>query len=123
MSPSESILPAPAGNPLRAEDLQDVARLSESLLVRIMDMAGSQSGAVWVVDQNQAFQGVCTRGKQKRQTPIDLGEVIHRHEEIFRGTPFFEQRQGKVVLDSLFLPVVHHDLLVGLVHLLLRSAL
>lgn len=106
----------------RAEDLQDLTRLSDSLLSEIMGRVEGISGTMWVLDQNHAFRNVCSRGKGLRNTPIDPGEIIHRHEEIFSGTPFFEQGMGKVILNSLFLPILHQDLLAGLVHLELKSA-
>ncbi|UCG38273.1 MAG: diguanylate cyclase [bacterium] len=105
----------------RAEDLQDLARLSEDLLTRLMDASDAASGTVWVLDDDQSFRKVTFRGSEQRQRIIDPGEIIHRHEEISRGTPFFEQRGGKVVLNSLFLPVLHHEMLVALVHLELST--
>jgi len=105
----------------RAEDLQDLTKLSENLLARLMQKAEASSGAVWVLDQNQSFRLVTTRGAGRRSRSIDPGEIIHRHEEIFRGTPFFEQRKGKVILNSIFLPVLHVGVLVALVHLELST--
>ncbi len=106
----------------RAADLQDLSRLSEDLLTRLAETAGALSGTVWVLDQDQAFRQVASRGRTGQRTrSIDPGEIIHRHEEISRGIPFFEQKGGKVVLNSLFLPVLHNDVLVALVHLETRS--
>jgi GGDEF domain-containing protein len=101
----------------RAEDLQDLTKLSDDLLVRLMDKAEASSGSVWVMDQDQSFRLVTSRGTDRRSRSIDPGEIIHRHEEIFRGTPFFEQRKGKVILNSLFLPILHVGVLVALAHL------
>jgi len=105
----------------RAEDLQDLTRLSEDLLVRLMEKADASSGAVWVLDQDQAFRLVISRGADRRSKSIDPGEIIHRHEEIFSGTPFFEQRRGKVILNSIFLPILHVGVLVALAHLELST--
>jgi len=105
----------------RAEDLQDLTKLSEDLLKRLMKKADASSGAVWVLDQTQSFRLVTSRGTDRRSRSIDPGEIIHRHEEIFRGTPFFEQRKGKVILNSIFLPVLHIGVLVALVHLELAT--
>ena len=105
----------------RAEDLQDLNRLSEDLLARLMDKAKASSGSVWVLDQDQSFRLVVSRGEDKRSRSIDPGEIIHRHEEIFRGTPFFEQRRGKVILNSIFLPILHAGVLVALAHLELST--
>jgi GGDEF domain-containing protein len=105
----------------RAEDLQDLPRLSEDLLSRLMETADAVSGAIWVLDQDQAFRQTATRGSTQRAKGIDPGEIIHRHEEISRGTPFYEQRAGKVILNSLFLPVLHNDVLTALAHLETRT--
>lgn len=105
----------------RAEDLQDLTRLSEDLLVRLMEKSKASSGAVWVLDQDQSFRLVFSRGIDRRSRSIDPGEIIHRHEEIFRGTPFFEQRRGKVILNSIFLPILHVGVLVALAHLELST--
>jgi hypothetical protein len=105
----------------RAEDLQDVTRLSEDLLSRLMETADAVSGAIWVLDQDQAFRQTATRGSAQRLKGIDPGEIIHRHEEISSGTPFYEQRAGKVILNSLFLPVLYHDVLAALAHLEMRT--
>ncbi|MDF1526384.1 MAG: diguanylate cyclase [bacterium] len=105
----------------RAEDLQDLTKLSDDLLIRLMEKADASSGAVWVLDQDQSFRMVISRGEDHRSRSIDPGEIIHRHEEIFRGTPFFEQRRGKVVLNSVFLPILHVGVLVALAHLELNT--
>jgi len=106
----------------KAEDLQNLSRLSEDLLTRLMETADAVSGTVWVLDQDQTFRQVATRGKTgQRSKGIDPGEIIHRHEEISKGTPFFEQKGGKVVLNSLFLPVLHYDVLAALAHLETRT--
>jgi len=104
----------------KAEDLQDLTRLSEKLLVRLMDEADATSGNVWIMDQDLAFRKIFSRGKTDRENPIDPGEIIHRHEEISRGIPFFEQRKGKLILNSLFLPILHQDVFTALVHMDLR---
>jgi len=105
----------------RAEDLQDLTKLSEELLIRLMEKANASSGAVWVLDQDQSFRQVISRGTDRRSKSIDPGEIIHRHEEIFRGIPFFEQRRGKVILNSIFLPILHVGVLVALAHLYLSK--
>ncbi len=105
----------------RAEDLQDLTRLSEDLLVLLMEEANASSGAVWVLDQDQTFRLVFSRGKDRRSRSIDPGEIIHRHEEIFKGTPFYEQRKGKVFLNSIFLPILHAGVLVALAHMELST--
>ncbi len=105
----------------RAEDLQDLTRLSENLLIDLMGKADASSGSVWVMDQDQSFRLVISKGADHRSRSIDPGEIIHRHEEIFRGTPFFEQRQGKVILNSIFLPILHVGVLVALAHLELST--
>jgi len=105
----------------RAEDLQDLTRLSEDLLTRLMAKADVSSGTVWVLDQDQTFRKVISRGSDRPSRSIDPGEIIHRHEEIFRGIPFFEQRKGKVVLNSIFLPILHAGVLVALAHLELST--
>ena len=102
----------------RAGDLQDLSRLSENLLSRLMKTADAAFGTVWVLDPNQAFRQVVSRGKPGHKSRgMDPGEIIHRHEEISRGIPFFEQAHGKVILNSLFLPIRNQDILVALVHL------
>ena len=101
----------------RAEDLQDLTKLSEGLLLRLMEKAGASSGSVWVLDQDQSFRLVNSRGTDSRSRSIDPGEIIHRHEEIFKGVPFFEQSRGKVILNSIFLPILHVGVLVALAHL------
>lgn len=105
----------------RAEDLQDLTKLSDDLLIRLMEKAGASSGSVWVLDQDQSFRLVNSRGTDSRSRSIDPGEIIHRHEEIFRGTPFFEQRRGKVILNSIFLPILYVGVLVALAHLELST--
>lgn len=105
----------------RAEDLQDLARLSEDLLAKLTETADAASGTIWILDQDQTFRQVASQGTIHRLKGIDPGEIIHRHEEISKGIPFFEQRGGKVVLNSLFLPVLHHDVLAALVHLEMRT--
>ncbi len=105
----------------RIEEVQDLTRLSEGLLSELLDQTGGLSGTIWILDMDQSFRNVCTRGTADRQNPIDPGEVIHRHEEISEGKPFFEQRFGKVHLNSVFLPILHHDLLSGLVHIQLKT--
>lgn len=105
----------------RAEDLQDIARLSEDLLSRLMETADAVSGKIWVLDQDQAFRQTATRGNTRRSKGIDPGEIIHRHEEISSGIPFYEHRAGKIVLNSLFLPVLYNDVLVALAHLEMRT--
>lgn len=105
----------------RAEDLQDLTKLSEGLLIRLMEKADASSGAVWVLDQDQSFRLVISKGTGRRSRSIDPGEIIHRHEEIFSGTPFFEQRRGKVILNSIFLPILHVGVLVALAHLELST--
>ncbi len=106
----------------RAGDLQDLSRLSEDLLAKLMEKANAVSGTVWVLNQDQAFRQVASRGRAgQRAKGIDPGEIIHRHEEISRGIPFFEQKGGKVLLTSLFLPVLHQDILAALVHLETRN--
>lgn len=101
----------------RAEDLQDLTKLSDDLLFRLMEKAGASSGSMWVLDQEQSFRLVTSTGSDRRSRSIDPGEIIHRHEEIFKGTPFFEQRRGKVILNSIFLPILHAGVLVALAHL------
>lgn len=105
----------------RAEDLQDLTKLSEDLLRRLMDKASASSGSLWVLDHDQVFRLVTREGTEGGNRTIDPGEIIHRHEEIFRGTPFFEQRRGKVILNSMFLPILHFGVLVALVHLELST--
>lgn len=105
----------------RAEDLQDLTKLAEDLLKRLMEKAEASSGSVWVLDQDHSFRLVTSRGTDRRSRSIDPGEIIHRHEEIFRGTPFFEQRKGKVILNSIFLPILYVGVLVALVHLELST--
>jgi len=105
----------------RAEDLQDLTKLSEALLIRLMEQANASSGALWVLDQDQTFRMVTSKGADRRSKSIDPGEIIHRHEEIFRGTPFFEQSHGKVILNSMFLPVLHFGVLVALAHIELST--
>lgn len=101
----------------RAEDLQDLTRLCDDLLSRLMERAGASSGSVWILDPDQAFRTVSAKGAERRSRSIDPGEIMHRHEEISRGTPFYEQRGGKVILNSVFLPVLHLGVLVALVHM------
>jgi len=102
----------------RAGDLQDLSRLSEDLLSRLMEIVDAVFGTVWVLDQDQSLRKVVSRGKTGRKSKgIDPGEIIHRHEEISRGIPFYEQSGGKVVLNSLFLPIRNQDVLVALAHL------
>jgi GGDEF domain-containing protein len=105
----------------RAEDLQDLTKLSENLLISLMEKADASSGAVWVLDQEQSFRLVNSRGTDRRSRSIDPGEIIHRHEEISRGTPFFEQKKGKVILNSIFLPILHAGVLVALAHIELST--
>ncbi len=105
----------------RAEDLQDLTRLSEDMLTSLMERGEAASGTVWVLDQDQSFRRVTSRGTEGRSRSIDPGEIIHRHEEISSGTPFFEQRRGKVILNSIFIPVLHQGVLVALVHLELST--
>jgi len=105
----------------RAEDLQDLTKLSEDLLKRLMEKADASSGSLWVLDQDQSFRLVISRGTDRRSRSIDPGEIIHRHEEISKGTPFFEQRRGKVILNSVFLPILHVGVLVALAHLELST--
>jgi GGDEF domain-containing protein len=105
----------------RAEDLQDLPKLSENLLEDLMAESQATSGTVWVLDHDQAFRKVTSRGTGERSKSIDPGEIIHRHEEISRGTPFYEHSGGKVMLNSLFLPVLYHDVLVAIAHLELSA--
>ncbi|MDT8396563.1 MAG: diguanylate cyclase [bacterium] len=105
----------------RAEDLQDLPKLSENLLDDLMARSQASSGTVWILDQDQSFRKVSSRGTGKRSKSIDPGEIIHRHEEISKGTPFFEHSGGKVILNSLFLPVLYHDVLVAIAHLELST--
>ncbi len=105
----------------RAEDLQDLTKLSEDLLGDLMDKSQASSGTVWVLDQDQAFRKVISRGTGPRSKSIDPGEIIHRHEEISRGIPFYEHSGGKVILNSLFLPILYHDVLVAIAHLELST--
>ena len=105
----------------RIEDVQDLANLSEDLLSRLMEQIEGVSATMWILDQNQTFRNICSRGKGKRKRSIDPGEVIHRHEEISGGKPFFEQKEGRVVLNSVFLPIMYHDMLNALVHMELKT--
>lgn len=105
----------------RPEDLQDLTKLSDDLLVRLMEKADASSGSVWVLDPDQSFRLVNSKGNDSRSRSIDPGEIIHRHEEIFKGTPFFEQSRGKVILNSIFLPILHVGVLVALAHLELNT--
>lgn len=106
----------------RVEELQDLGKLSEALLEALMGEVGGVSGTVWIFEQDQSFRKVFTSGRAKERDPIDPGEIIHRHEGISDGMPFFEQRKGKIILDSVFLPMLHHDRLTGLVHLVLKTS-
>ena len=102
----------------RAGDLQDLSRLSQNLLSTLMETADAVFGTVWVLEDDQSFRQVVSRGKPGQESRgMDPGGIIHRHEEISRGIPFFEQSNGKVVLNSLFLPIRHQDILLALVHL------
>jgi len=102
-------------------DMQDIVKVSDNFLSSVMGRADAVSGTFWVLDQDQHFRAMAARGKTGLSVTPDPGEVFHRHEEISRGTPFFEQREGKVILDSFFLPVLHQDLILGLVHMELKG--
>ena len=106
----------------KAEDLQDLNKLSENLLDDLMAMAQATSGTVWVLENDQSFRRVASRGTGTRSKSIDPGEIIHRHEEISKGTPFYEHSGGKVILNSLFFPVLYHDVLVAIAHLELSTS-
>ncbi|UCF32043.1 MAG: diguanylate cyclase [bacterium] len=106
----------------RIEDIQDLTKLSEDLLSELMEKVDGLAGTIWILDMDQSFRNICARGMSDRRYPIDPGEIIHRHEEISTGKPFFEQRDGRVHLNSVFLPILHHDLLSGLVHIQLRTS-
>jgi GGDEF domain-containing protein len=105
-----------------AEELLDLAKLSDALLKTLIEEMGGVSGTVWIFEQDQSFRKVFSSGKAEITDAIDPGEVIHRHEGISAGMPFFEQRKGKIILNSVFLPMLHHDRLSGLVHLELKTS-
>ncbi len=104
------------------EELQDLAKLSDALLKALVEEIGGVSGTVWVFEQDQSFKKVFSSGKKEGGDTIDPGEIIHRHEGISSGMPFFEQRKGKIIQNSVFLPMLHHDRLSGLVHLELKTS-
>ncbi len=102
-------------------EVHDLGKLADSLLSNVMRKVDGVTGTFWVLDNHQHFRAVATRGKTSSAAPIDPGEVFHRHEEISRGTPFFEQRDGKVISDSFFLPVLYHDMILGIIHMELKT--
>ncbi len=101
----------------RPQETQDLHGLAESLLGEVMGEVNATSSSLWVLGLDQAFRPVLSRGGSHRASRMDPGDVLRRHEEIFTGTPFFEQEAGKIVFHSFFLPLVRLDTLVGLVHL------
>jgi len=107
----------------KAEDILDLARMSDRLVSNLMDKLDGVSGTVWVHDQERAFRKVLSKGEAS-QTPrrIDVADVLQRHGQVSSGSPFFERRNGKIILDSVFLPILHHDLLTGVVHLQLKGS-
>lgn len=102
-------------------EVHDLGKLADTLLSNVMGMADGVSGIFWILDHNQQFRAIATKGRTSSAVPIDPGDVFHRYEEISRGTPFFEQRDGKVLLDSFFLPVLYHDMILGLIHMKLKT--
>jgi len=104
------------------EELQDLGKLSDALLKALSKEIGGVSGTVWIFEQDQSFRKVFSSEKTDGGDAIDPGEIIHRHEGISGGMPFFEQRQGKIILESVFLPMLQHDRLTGLVHLQLKAS-
>ena len=60
-------------------------QLAHIFLIKLMEKADASSGSVWVLDQEQSFRLVTSRGTDRRSRSIDPGEIIHRHEEIFMG--------------------------------------
>lgn len=101
-------------------DIQDIGKISGNFLASIMGRADAVSGTFWIMDEDHHFRAMATGGKAVSTAAVDPGEVFSRHEEISRGTPFFEQREGEVVLDSFFVPVLYQDIILGLVHMELR---
>ncbi len=71
-------------------EVHDLGKLADTLLSNVMGMADSVSGIFWILDYNQNFRAIATKGRTSSAVPIDPGDVFHRHEEISRGTPFYE---------------------------------
>lgn len=107
----------------KAEDILDLAGMSDRLVSSLMEKLDGVSGIVWIHDQERSFRKVLSKGNvipTPRQ--IDVADVLQRHGQVSSGSPFFERRNGKILLDSIFLPILHHDLLTGVVHLQLKSS-
>jgi diguanylate cyclase (GGDEF)-like protein len=106
----------------RPREAPDLRRLAKSLLAEAMEAVEGVSGTVWLLDPDQTFRAVATVGEGARTEAIDPGDILRRHEEIFQGTPFFEQENGRVVFHGIFLPLVHDESLAGLVHIRLAPS-
>lgn len=106
----------------KAEDILDLTRMSDRLVSNLMGKLDGVSGTVWVHDQERSFRKVLSKGDQSQTSnQIDVADVLQRHGQVSSGSPFFERRNGKIILDSIFLPILHHDLLTGIVHLQMRG--